>query len=377
MQGRRPTAASVDLRALAANYREVQRLARGRDVIAVVKADAYGHGSAAVGRRLIETGCTCLAVLTVEEAAVLREAELEVPILVLGGVHDAAEAEAAAALRTTPVLHDAAHATWLQRAAEQRGEAVPVQIEVDTGMRRMGVTPHAALELVERIHGDPVLRLDGIYTHLACADEPDPRPTEEQLARFRTLLGEVRARGIEPGKVHVANSAALLASPSRGEGWLVGDAVRPGLCLYGVSPAPHLTAGFLQPVMTLRTRVVTVRRLEAGDAVGYGATYRAGAPHWVATLAIGYADGVPWAAGNCAVVLAGGRRRRILGRVSMDYVTVDSGETPLEVGEEAILFGMAKGGGRLPVEEAAQAAQTIPYELLVGVGSRVPRVVVA
>lgn len=375
MKGERPAAATVDLAALAANYRALLDLAGGRELIAVVKADAYGHGAEAVARRLVASGCRHLAVLSVAEAAALREAGIEASILVLGGVHDPAEAEAAAAWRVVPVVHDAAQLPWLERAGEAGPSPLPVQVEVDTGMHRMGIALEEALARIEEIAASPSLALAGIYTHLACAEELDPAPTEAQLERFRSLLEAVRARGLEPGQVHVANSAALLAARARGADWLLGNAVRPGLALYGVVPAPHLAHAPLQPVMTLRTRVVKVKPLAAGDAVGYGATYRASRPHAVATLALGYADGLPWRAGNRGVVLLRGQRRRILGRVSMDFASVETGADPIELGDEAILFGVG-AGGRLPVEEVAAALGTIPYELLVRVGARVPRVVI-
>jgi alanine racemase len=371
----RPTAATVDLDALAANFARLRQCAGGREVIAVVKADAYGHGAVPVARRLLAEGCAMLAVLSVAEAAALRAADIGARLLVLGGVHDPEEAAAALAADTTPVLHAVEQVAWLARAARGRPAPAPVHVEVDTGMRRMGVPPQEAAELLARVASADGLRLEGVSTHFARADETDPEPSREQLRCFRQVLAAARARGVEAPRVHVANSAGVLAAAGWGEEMMEGDAVRPGLALYGVAPAPHLADPALCPVMTLRTRVAALRRVEAGDRVGYGATW--GAPHagFVATLPAGYADGVAWSAGNRGSAVVAGRRVPIAGRVSMDFVTVWLGDEPVAPGAEAILFGVG-AGGRLPVEEAAAAAGTIPYELLVRVGARVPRVVV-
>ena len=375
---RRPTEAAVDLGSLARNWAVLRRRAAGREVIAVIKADAYGHGAVAVARCLVRAGCRHFAVVALDELAALRRAGIDAPVLLLGGVHGPAEARAALALAATPVLHGAAHAAWVAEAARGLGMRAPVHLEVDTGMRRMGVAPDEAAALLEKLAASAELELAGVSTHFARADEPDPAPTRAQLELFRAVLGAARARGVRPPHVHVANSAALLAARAWGEeAVLEGDAVRPGLALYGVAPAPHLADPELRPVMTLRTRVGAVRRAAAGDGVGYGASWRAPGSGWVATLPIGYADGVPWSAGSRGEVLVAGRRRPIAGRVSMDFTTVWLGADAVEPGEEAVVFGVAQGGERLTVEEAARAAGTMPYELLVRVTARVPRVLVA
>jgi alanine racemase len=371
----RPTLAVVDLDAVRANFAEARRCAEGRSLIAVVKADAYGHGATWVARTLREAGCERLAVLSVEEGCALREAGLELPILVLGGVHR--DCEPALEHGLTLVLHHAGHLERLAKLARRRLEAdgpLAVHVEVDTGMRRMGVPPEEAEALLVGVAEEPALLLEGVYTHLARADEPDLGPSLEQLADFRRVLAAARARGIAPPLVHFANSPGLLVGRPLFEALPEANAVRPGLMLYGACPAPHLAAE-LRPVMTLRTRVAHLRRLGVGDAVGYNALFRAQQPTRVATLPLGYADGVPVASSNRGSVMIGGRRHPIVGRVSMDFVTVDVGDAPVEIGDEAILFGAGEPG-RLPVEEAAEAAGTISYELLVRVGSRVPRVFV-
>jgi len=378
MKGERPTVASIDLAALAHNYGEALRLAAGRTLIPVVKADAYGHGAVPVARRLVAAGAKRLAVATVAEAAELRAAAVRVPILVLGGVHDAAEADDAAALDLVPVIQHGGHAPLLARAARERGRPLAVELEVDTGMARMGVPPEDVAALAAGFARDGALVLEGVYTHLASADEAELAPTRRQLALFAEVLAGLRARGLLPERIHVANSAALVAGTEL-EGALPAEvnAARPGILLYGVQPSATRTAqASLRPVMSLRSRVANVRHVRRGDPVGYGATFRAKQRGRIATLPIGYADGVPWSLGNRGHVLLRGRKVRIAGRISMDLVTLDVGELPVEIGDPVVIFGESAPpeSDRLPVEEQAEAAGTVPYELLVRVGPRVPRV---
>jgi alanine racemase len=375
MKGERPTTARIDLSALAHNYAEAVRLAGGREVIAVVKADAYGHGAVPVARRLVAAGCARLAVATIAEAAELRAAAVRVPLLLLGGIHDAAEADDAAALDLVPVVQHAGHVPVLARAAREHGCRLALELEVDTGMARMGVAPEDVAALASAIAREDSLALEGVYTHLACADEPDLGSTRRQLALFGEVLAGLRARSLAPARAHVANSAGLVAAPDLAAAMPPEvNAVRPGLLLYGVQPsAERAGAAQLRPVMSLRTRVANVRHVRRGDPVGYGATFRAKQRGRIATLPIGYADGVPWSVGNRGWVLLRGRKLRIAGRVSMDLMTLDVGEAAVEIGDPVLVFGEADGE-RLRVEELAEAAGTIPYELLVRVGRRVPRI---
>jgi len=376
-----PCQASIDLRALRANLALARELAGPREVIPVVKADAYGHGAVAVAGCLREAGCTRLAVLTVSEAAVLREADFGAGILVLAGVRNDQEARDAVSLRLTPVLHDAQAASRLESAAVAADSSASVHVEIDTGMHRMGVPSQAAVPFLKRLRRSTRLQLEGLFTHFACADEPDLRASLDQLERFRALLREARANGIQPPLIHADNSAALMCGKPLSEALPEATAVRPGLMLYGVRPAAHLP-GKLQPVMTLRAGVVAIRDVPAGGGVGYGASWCAPACGTrVATLSLGYADGVPWATANRGHVWLGGARRPIVGRVSMDSLSVDLGaDSRVAVGDEAVLFGALQGGpdapSLLPVEVAAREAGTLHYELLVRVGARVPRVVV-
>ncbi len=374
--GRRPTVASVDLGRLRANYDVLRRAAAPCEVVCVVKADAYGHGLRPVARTLAAAGAHSFAVQTLDEAEPLRREHGSARILVLGGVHDAEEARLAAGLDLTPVVHDEGAREWLAKAGAERGRPVSVHLEVDTGMRRMGVAADEALAIARRIERDPGLHLEGAFSHFACADEPDLAASRAQLDAFAGWLDRLAAEGIAPAMVHVANSAGLLGADALPGLRQRSHAVRPGLALYGVRPAAHFDVS-LEPVMTLRTRLTQVRRVAAGESVGYGADWRATHDTRIGTLPIGYAAGVPWQLGGRGEVAIGKARCPIVGRVSMDYLTIDLGASVGRVGHDVVLFGRPGPRGDavdLPVEVLARAAGTIAYELLARIGPRVPRV---
>jgi alanine racemase len=386
-RAQRPCEATIDLAALRQNLGLATRLAGRREVIGVVKADAYGHGVVPVVRALLGAGCPQLAVLTVPEGVVLRDADVQAPILVLAGARNDDEARVAVARSLTPVLHDAEGHARLEAAARAGGTRILVHVEVDTGMHRMGVPVDDAVSFLCAVSASGSLELEGVFTHFARADEPDLAPSLQQLARFRNVITAARARGVSPRLIHADNSAALLSGKRLAESLPEATAVRPGLMLYGVRPAGHLE-GDLQPVMTLRASVLALRDVPAGGGVGYAATWRApSAGARVATLSIGYADGIPWASANRGHVWLAGARRPIVGRISMDCIAVDVSERTdvagvpdarVALGDEAVVFGALEGGPANPrsisVEEAAAAAGTLHYELLVRVGARVPRV---
>ncbi len=371
----RPVWAWIDLEALRHNARRAIDCADGRAVIAVVKADGYGHGAADVARGLLAEGVSRLAVVSVGEGAALRRAGIVAPILLMGGVEDRETAERALKWGLTPVVHDE-RGFELARALGSQRAPLAVEVEVDTGMRRMGVAPEAAGALLRRIASTPQLSLSGVYTHLARADEPDAGPSRDQISQLAGLLDEAGGKIGSP-VLHVVNSGGLLRREEleTAEPGLRTGAVRPGLMLYGVSPFEDRSADALdlQPVMTLAARVVAVRNVAAGQSVGYGGEWRASRPTRVATLPLGYADGIPRAVLGRGEVFLAGARRPIVGRVSMDYVGVDVGDAPVEVGALATVFGRTPEGERVPVEALARAAGTIGYEILTGVGARVPR----
>jgi len=375
----RPVWAWIDLEALRHNARRAIACADGRAVLGVVKADGYGHGAAEVARGLMAEGISRLAVVSVGEGADLRRAGVVAPILMMGGLDDRESAERALKWGLTPVLHDE-RGFELASAVGRASAPFAVEVEIDTGMRRMGVPPSQAASLLRRIASGPQLTLAGVYTHLARADEPDLEPSRDQLARLDEILREV---GDEIGRpiVHVANSAGLLRREdieSEATG-LRTQAVRPGLMLYGVSPFADRSAEELglRPVMSFAARVVAIRSVSRGEGVGYGGEWRAPRDTRVATLPLGYADGIPRSASGRGEVYLVGQRRPIVGRVSMDYIGVDVGEASVEVGSVATIFGAAGDGTRVPVEDLASAAGTIGYEMLTSVGPRVPRRVAA
>ncbi len=369
----RPVWAWIDLDALRHNARRAIECASGRTVLGVVKAGGYGHGAADVARGLLAEGVTRLAVVSVGEAAELRRAGIAAPVLLMGGLDDRESAERAVKWGLTPVLHDL-HGLELACGVGRRRAPLGVEVEVDTGMRRMGIEGREAAELLRRVAGAPQLTLSGVYTHLARADEPDPQPSRDQITALAEIL---TAAGSEIGKpiVHFANSAGLLRREQIETSLLPTQAVRPGLMLYGVSPFPDRSAEELdlRPVMSVAARVVAIRSVAKGESVGYGGQWKAPRNTRVATLPLGYADGVPRSVFGRGEVFLGGARRPIVGRVSMDYIGIDVGAADVEVGSVATLFGVTSAGERVPAESLAIAAGTIGYEILTGVGHRVPR----
>jgi alanine racemase len=371
----RPVWAWIDEEALRHNARRAIECAEGRAVIGVVKADGYGHGAAEIASGLLAAGVSRLAVVSVAEGAALRRAGIGAPILLMGGLDDRESAQRAIKWALTPVLHD-------ERSVELalglgRGSApLGVEIEIDTGMRRMGIPAATAAASIRRVASAAQLTLGGLYTHLARADERDPQPSRDQILRLREVLADA-GDALGTPMIHVVNSAGLLrrkAIEDEVEGLRTGG-VRPGLMLYGVSPFPDESAEDLdlRPVMTLAARVVAIRDVGRGEGVGYGGEWRAQKRTRVATLPLGYADGIPRSVlGRGEVVLAG-VRHPIVGRVSMDYIGVEIGDAAVEVGTVATIFGSTPEGLRVPVETLAAAAGTIGYEMLTNVGARVPR----
>ena len=333
--------------------------------MAVVKADAYGHGAVPVARAALEAGATWLAVALVEEGVALRDAGIAAPILVLSEVPRGAERVALGAA-LVPTVYSATGIDALADAARDLGGRFPVHLKVDTGMHRVGVwPPSAATDLAARIVGAAGLDLEGLFTHLASADADDAF-TATQLERFREVIDAVTSHVGRPRVVHAANSAATRRFPEA-----TFDLVRTGIALYGLDAGEGLAAG-LRPALSLRTRVSLVKRLEAGEALSYGQEYRLARASTIATLPIGYADGYPRRVSPGAEVLIGGQRFPVAGRVTMDQVLVDCGDAPIAEGDEVVLIG-EQGGERIRAEDLARLAGTIPYEIVTGISARVPR----
>jgi alanine racemase len=356
----------VDLRALRHNVARLKAAVAPAEVLAVVKADGYGHGAVAIARTLESEGVAGFGVATVEEAIDVRDAGIRAPVLILGGVYTHAHAEIVAR-GLEAVVFDAGEVRRFADAARRVGKKAVVHLKVDTGMARLGVRPADLPDLLACVRDQPELELRGLCTHLACADETDPTPTRAQQARFAPCLLAAEAAGAR-ALVHAANSAAALRFPECRY-----DAVRLGLALYGALPSPAVPDPGLRPVLALRTRVASVRHLAAGDPVGYGALWRASRPSRIATLPVGYADGYARRLSGRAQVLLRGRRAPVVGAVAMDMVMVDVTEGEAEVGDEVTLLGEAQGE-RIRIEDLARWAETIPYELLCALGRRLPRV---
>ena len=335
----------------------------------MVKAGGYGHGAVAVARAALDAGATWLAVAIPAEGVELREAGIDAPILLLAEFHDC---EATVRHRLTPTVYSEHGIAWLAAEARKQGRAgIGVHLKVDTGMHRIGASPADAVARAKAVLVAPELELEAVWTHCPVADEPDNDFTPGQAARFATVLDELRAAGIDPPMVHAANSAATIAHPA-----LHHDLVRPGIAVYGLDPSPELAgAAALTPALTLKSRVSHVQVVPAGDGVSYGLRRKMDRDTVVATVPIGYADGVPRRLWPDVEVLIGGTRRRLAGSVTMDQLMVDCGGDEVAVGDEVVLLGR-QGDEEVRVQEWADLVGTIVYEITCGISLRVPRVYV-
>lgn len=361
--------AEVDLDAIAHNVAQLRRVAAPAEVCAVVKADGYGHGAAPVARAALAAGATWLAVAQVPEAAPLRDLGIEAPILLLSQprpdeLDDALELDLDVTVYSPDLLRT------LADAARARGVAARVHLKVDTGMRRVGVEPGDALAVAEAIRDERWLTLASVWTHCAVADEPDDPFTAEQLARYDGVLADLAAAGIDVPMRHAANSAAALAHPAARY-----DLVRCGISLYGIPPSPALAdRADLRQAVRLATEVSFVKQVAAGERISYGLRHRFERDTVVATLPIGYADGVFRRLGLLHQdVLIGGRRHPMVGVVTMDQLMVDVGpDADVAVGDEAVLLGR-QGDERITPDEWAARLDTISYEVVCAIGARVER----
>ncbi len=360
---------AIDLSALRHNYRQLRRLcAPGVKFMAVVKADAYGHGLLPAARALAAEGADYLGVGSLDEGLVLRQAGINLPVLLLLGIlPDEAEKAVAADLEVSLFRLDVAQA--LAAAAAAQGKKAGVHLKVDTGMGRLGLTPEEVLPFLEGLRSYPPLEVLGLISHLAVADLEDKSYTLRQLEQFTGLLRAARDRGWALPLSHIANSAAL---------WELKDAhfamVRPGIMLYGSPPAPerHLPV-LLQPVMSLTTQVLQVKRLPPGESISYGCTYTTTDWCRLAVLPIGYANGYSRLFSNRGEVLIRSRRAPIRGRVCMNLTMVEVSHLPeVQAGEPVVLLGQ-DGGDRLTGDELAAWAQTISYEIYLALGNANPR----
>ncbi len=360
----RPTWAEVDLGAVAHNVALLVERSAPAEVCAVVKADGYGHGAVPVAQAALGAGATWLAVALVEEAAELRAAGIDAPLLVLSEPRPEEFDEVAdLALRVTLYTPEGV------RAAGAVGGRLAVHLKVDTGMHRVGAQPQHVVALARSVVAAPSLELEALWTHCAVADEPERPFTAEQLTRFDAVLADLAAAGIEVPLTHAANSAGAIAHPAARR-----SLVRVGIAVYGIDPSPEL-AGMLalQPALRLRSEVSLVKRVAAGEGISYGLHHTFERDATVATVPVGYADGVRRRLGLLhQEVLVGGRRCPIVGVVTMDQLMVDCGDDPVAVGDEVVLLGR-QGDDEVRATEWAAALDTIGYEITCALGPRVPR----
>lgn len=366
----RPTRVEVDLDAIASNVALACRIAGpGTEVMAVVKADAYGHGAVPVARVALRAGVSWLGVAIPEEAVPLRAVGLTSRILVLGPIAPE-QADLVAAHALEQCVSDPTQAEALDRAARTHGRILSLHLKVDTGMGRVGLPPKEVYDAAERIRALPSVRLRGLMTHFAEAEAEEPAFAREQLRRFAEAIAALREAGIDHPIRHAANSAALLFLP---EARL--DLVRPGIMLYGCHPRGGQNAfeAGLRPALRFRTAISHLAAVPRGASVSYGRTFVAPRDLMVATLPVGYADGWGRLLSNRGQVLIRGRRVPVIGRVCMDMTMVDVTDLPeVRLGDEAVLIGR-QGAEEITADEVAEAQGTISYEVLCRIGPRVPR----
>ncbi len=383
----RPTHAVVDLDALARNVRAIAaRLPAGVGILPVVKADAYGHGARPVARRLVEEGVPMLAVAVVEEGMELRGAAIAAPILVMGWIGPE-QLDALVIHGLTPNAHSPEQLKELIDFAEAKDVTLPVHLKLDTGMTRLGILPGQLSDAMDLLrHAGKRISLEGVFQNYASADEAMSAQTAGQSKTLAEMLAEIRAAGHSPTMIHTDNSAAALSaittrsasgySPSKKD-FLGVSHIRPGLALFSRVPGVSF-AEEISDVMSFVSVVDQVKRVPAGTRIGYGGTFVCRRETAVAVVPAGYADGVARSLAGKGHVLLHGRRCPIAGRISMDLTTVDVTDLPdpPSRGDPVVFFG-TQAGARLGVEEAAEAAGTVSWELLCGVGPRVPRIIMS
>ncbi len=362
----RPLWAEVDLDAIAYNVAGLKRrIGAGPELLAVVKANGYGHGAVPVARTALEAGAQRLGVACLDEAVQLRRAGISVPIVILGHT-PVWQAKGLVECKVTPTVDTKQLALAVARFSTERGVITPVHLKVETGMNRFGLTPNEVVDFAQFLRTLPGLNMEGLYTHFARADEADKTFTWQQFNLFLSVaerLPWVSCR-------HVANSAAILDGPQ-----MCLDMVRPGISLYGCYPSSHVSKSVqLQPALSLKSRIVRLHDLAPGETVSYGGTWVTQEATRIALVPCGYADGLPRILSNMGSVLVDGRRAPIVGRICMDQCIVDVGHVPqVALGDEVVIIGK-QGEEQIAIEEVASLASTINYEILCGISPRVPRV---
>lgn len=364
-----PTVATVDLAALTHNLSQFRRILSPKcDVMAVVKANAYGHGAIETSRTLIQHGVTRLAVFSTEEGMALRQAGITVPIIVLGPVFQEQFGDIFAS-QLTPVVSDPSMLTALAQAAASRALPYPIHLKIETGMGRLGLTQAELDALISAHTFPPALQLEGLMSHLADSDGLTPDATEEQISRFNKAIQVVVEGGFGIPVIHLSNSGGAVRFPSAHF-----SLVRPGIMLYGYHTLPStVRPPDLKPVLALKTHIAQLRTIQPGETVSYNRTFTAKRLTRIAVLPIGYANGLSRRLSNRGAVLIRGQRAPIAGLVCMDMVMVDVTEIPgTAVGDETILIGR-QGNEEITASEIAKWTDTIPYEVLCAISPKIPR----
>ncbi|CAD0227060.1 Alanine racemase [Planktothrix agardhii] len=366
----------VDLGAIAENIRQLKGLLSPQTkLMAVVKADAYGHGAVSVAKTVCQAGAEWLAVATLPEGIELREAGIKQPILLLGAIHTVEEVQAIAHWQLQPTLCTPQQALLFSETLNKLDQSLAVQIKIDTGMSRLGTPWQQGLEFFKLVQRLPNLELAGIYSHFATADSPDPTVMRQQHYRYENVINEIRDHWQSDADpqfplLHISNSAATLADRN-----LHYDMVRIGLSVYGLYPATHLTSVVtLKPAMQIKARVTQVKTIEAGTGVSYGYQFIAKKQTKIAVIGIGYADGIPRNLSNKIKVLIRGQLVSQIGTITMDQIMLDVSEIPdLQVGEVVTLLGQ-DGEYSISADDWANTIGTISWEILCGFKHRLPRV---
>ena len=367
----RQTVADVDLEAIRSNFRAIVQFlessAPSPGVIAVVKANAYGHGAAEVARALEQAGAAMLACADIEEGVALRQAGISVPILVFGAL-SVSDLDGLFTHDLTPTISTPGAALALEAAAARHGARLTCHLKIDTGMNRLGFRHDNIARTLPPLAASSHLEIAAVYTHFATADSPDHPAFALQRERFEAVLAQLPALGIEAAQRHAANSAALLRDERV---WY--DYVRPGLLLYGIVPPPLAATLSLRPALSLRSRIVAVKGIRPGEGTGYGLRSVVERPITLAVVPAGYADGLDLRLAGQGYMLVRGRRAAIVGSVCMDMTMIDVTGTDVAPGDEVVIVG-EQDGESIGVREIAATIGTIPYELLCRVGTRIERV---
>jgi len=360
----------VDLKILEENFLNLKNLVGSTvKIVPVIKANAYGHGILKVAHKLIAIGVDILAVATLSEAILVRQSGINVPILIFGGCPDGQELQAITN-SVTPAVYTEQSLIRLSKASIKLGKSIKYHIKMDTGLGRLGIQPDELLDFLERSQTLTGVILEGIFSHLSVADDPKQKDfTEGQLQLFSYAVKKAESLGFHIKYKHIANSAGTIFKPNT---WL--DMVRPGISLYGINPSSQLDTSFIKPILSLKARVLLLKKFPEGRSIGYGHTFYTSSDSTIATIGIGYGDGVSRLLSNKGRVIIRGQYAPIIGSISMDLITVDVTNIPsVNLNDEVIIIGI-DGESNISAWDIANLTGTIPYEVLTSIGSRVERV---